>query len=611
MGAITSRLPWAGSASPNKTIAKLTKLQDQIERLEKKRVQVRTSQATTLRRMLYFTCSFTLSYAVVAYTVFPSLLLSLGWDMDLWLDWVIVWSPVLILPILYYLLKKQAIRWYNWRLARWTKSIKTKRSEKKVILDNVMDVETYNNAMKIFEQFDRSRLNGAPKFARRSAPQDKQATTKTVTSRFGFSSRSGTPLETKTNSASAGLSADRIRNMAHNYTFSGSNKTSGESEVRRRNLNSTVSTSSGSATAATVAAMRANNAKDAVEKRFGRKERKAVVEEVEIGPAAPTLDADALKLFSRKQGITSKKKKFKKPASSAKEPDSPPSIELIPEQPPIENGVMSPKTKELTDARTKIEALEAEVARLRTLEEQRNQQISVAGKINKALTRSSQKTSSSRAQLIMRAKHVEKQAEKERQRKSKLVGEVPESSSRVVNDTNQRQVAPSESRESLDVQAALNGLDDIAMRLPVSQSTSQQSLLTNRSNSQSNSHMTNDSNSENIDETLRETRAIVTDDEGGTADEEIVVEKESDREDDEGKGNSRDEISIEQEEEEANTTAIQTGKIDRSTPDLILSGNNPAEFLSEEDSDEDAKQVTENQALVTPIQSSSSDEMVT
>merc|ERR1712071_104157 len=284
---------------------------------------------------------------------------------------------------LYFLLKKQVIRWYTWRHTRWTESIHDKRKQKKSILDNVMDVETYNNAMKLFEQFDRSRLTGAPKLRANSYA----SSTRETVQRFGFTnaprSASVRKPETarKTNdssvsrssSISSAFGADRIRNLVHNYTFSGTKSRKPDDDpvvtnVRRRNLNQTV----GSANISTVATMR--NAD----------------KPVKIGPAAPGLDAEALKMFSKKQGIIAKKRRPKKQPSVPKElpeeeqssTERPAPTLQIPEE-KLAGMTKSPRTVELSDAKSKIQELEAELARLRTLEEQRNNQISVAGKINK------------------------------------------------------------------------------------------------------------------------------------------------------------------------------------------------------------------------------------
>jgi len=166
-------------------------------------------------------------------------------------------------------------------------------------------------------------------------------------------------------------------------------------------------------------------------------------------------------------------------------------------------------------------------------------------------------------------------------------------------------VMPSASNESLNP-------------LPISQSPSQNSLLT--------------SGSSNVaaDETLvNSARGIVTDDDSEVEVDNhrvrLISEKDSEqqgseRDDDEGKGNSRDELSIEQEPEEEESrddtmrlrdeTVSSDGEEGSNKTNELLSHDLTRKLVSDE-SDEEAKEVTENESLVTPIQSSSSDEMVT
>ncbi|KAK9969827.1 hypothetical protein ABG768_027972 [Culter alburnus] len=67
---------------------------------------------------------------------------------------VIVASPFLIFPLLVWLLRKLLIVLYNKRTERNNEKLEELKAEKKKILEQVMETETYKNAKLILERFD-------------------------------------------------------------------------------------------------------------------------------------------------------------------------------------------------------------------------------------------------------------------------------------------------------------------------------------------------------------------------------------------------------------------------------------------------------------------------
>lgn len=505
MGSFLSK---TSKSTSNKTIAKLTTLQTDIEKLEKKKSEVKASQKVLLQRMIYLACSLTLTYGILAYTLLPTLLVA--WlDVSYWLHFIILWSPVVIIPLFYIFAKKSAIKWYNWRLNRWERKLKIKKKSKLEILDNVMEVETYNNAMKIFEQFDKSRLNRVPKlkesknqnFSSSSVRQRNVGNVHPLVQNsssvkyHGFSRN-----EAKSTN---GLDKDNIRNMAMNYTFSG-RSSSNKAPENNSKMNTTFSSPLENTT---------KPAKLTSDSKGDTKKVKKV-----IGPATPSLDADALKALTK--GLVGKKKKTKKVRSEKSEDNSKENNSI--EEEPVKplNNFTSPRTKELREAKSKIQELQEEIERLKAAEEEKKNMITVVGKLpNKALTRSS--TNSSRADMILRAKKIEKQ-----QAKSKLVIEkqLRKSATQESNLSGMIAELPDSDEENEENKLQLDS--QIITTSQISQRPSQNSLMTDQSEQEE--VFDNNKNNGTIVQEM-------TDDD----------EEEPISENDEGRGNSNEDNSLE------------------------------------------------------------------
>lgn len=515
MGSIISRLRGGSSQPSNKTIAKLASLQTDIQTLEKKRNQVKTSQQLLLRRMFYFTCSFTLMYAILAYTLLPSLLIAWINANEQWLDFLILWLPVAIIPGLYVGLKKSVVKWYNWRINRWSRKLSTKRKAKTEILDNVMETETYNNAMKIFEQFDRSRLNAAPKLPQNQKMNEAKVRQRTVAQ---ASTANVHPFVRNSSVKYSGftrntLDKDNIRNMAHNYTFSGKSSTTTPSNNR---LNYTINNSTPTyESPQTKSTFESHSNSHSETEKTPKPTKKA--QKIKLGPAAPSLDEDALKALTK--GLVGKKKRSVKRVKEDKSSHEEKSVEAP--LPPQKNSeqVTSPRSRELREAKSKIQELQDEIARLKAIEDEKNAGITVVGKIpNKALTKSS--TNSSRAEMILRAKKIEKQSNV----KSKLIVE-------------QQLLKKSATQES-----TLSGLiaelpDSESEIAEISQRPSQSSLMTDQSENEEN----------------HQNSTVVADDNKITDDEQEEVVSISD----EGRGNSNEDNSLENIENAGQKTKLR------------------------------------------------------
>jgi hypothetical protein len=283
-----------------------------------------------------------------------------------------------------------------------------------------------------------------------------------------------------------------------------------------------------------------------------------------IGPATPQLDESALKALTK--GLVGKKKKIKKKNSekdvSEKKSEkstsvtgmttstdnlmeksmeksmdkSMESIESNSEHPPsIEDNtptveLMSPKS-ELREAKSRIQELQEEIERLRAVEDEKINSITVVGKLpNKAMTRSAS-TNSSRANIILRAKKIEKQHAKNTT--SKLVIE--------------KQLKKSVTNESSNLSGLLElpGSDDgentnaDEMNKTEPQTEAQNNTITLNSQISQNSLMTDQSEAEHEDDIDVENKNGTVVQEEMTDDDEVISEN------DEGRGNSNKDSSLE------------------------------------------------------------------
>merc|ERR1712173_500752 len=111
------------------------------------------------------------------------------------------------------------------------------------------------------------------------------------------------------------------------------------------------------------------------------KSSKKVVKKV--GPAAPSLDEDALKALTK--GLVGKKKKPKKVRAERSSEENSKENNSIEENPqvlqPTNPNFTSPRTKELREAKSKIQELQEEIERLKAAEEEKKNMITVVGKL--------------------------------------------------------------------------------------------------------------------------------------------------------------------------------------------------------------------------------------
>jgi len=215
------------------------------------------------------------------------------------------------------------------------------------------------------------------------------------------------------------------------------------------------------------------------------------------------------------------------------------SIESISEHPPsIEDNTptvefMSPKS-ELREAKSRIQELQEEIERLRAADDEKLNSITVVGKLpNKAMTRSAS-TNSSRANIILRAKKIEKQHAKNTT--SKLV--IEKQLKKSVTNESSNLSGLLELPGSDDEENTANETNKTEAQIEA-QTEAQNNTITLNSQISQNSLMTDQSEAEHMDDIDENKNGTVVQEEMTDDDDEVISEN------DEGRGNSNKDSSLE------------------------------------------------------------------
>ena len=71
----------------------------------------------------------------------------------------IIWLPCFLIPLTVFYASQFVKYYYKNSNQKWVKLVIQKKNQRKAILDNCAETDTYNDCVKIFKQFDPSRLN--------------------------------------------------------------------------------------------------------------------------------------------------------------------------------------------------------------------------------------------------------------------------------------------------------------------------------------------------------------------------------------------------------------------------------------------------------------------
>uniref|UniRef100_A0A671Q386 Protein lunapark-A-like n=1 Tax=Sinocyclocheilus anshuiensis TaxID=1608454 RepID=A0A671Q386_9TELE len=140
MGAVLSR--WR--AKPT-TVEVLEGLDKDIQALEEYREKNQKQLKLWVYRLLLYSALLYLIACTVVYTWYIP---------EQMMGKLIVASPFLIFPLLVWLLRKLLIVLYNRRTETNNEKLEELKADKKKILEQVMETETYKNAKLILERFD-------------------------------------------------------------------------------------------------------------------------------------------------------------------------------------------------------------------------------------------------------------------------------------------------------------------------------------------------------------------------------------------------------------------------------------------------------------------------
>ncbi|XP_056090499.1 endoplasmic reticulum junction formation protein lunapark-A isoform X1 [Rhinichthys klamathensis goyatoka] len=140
MGAVVSR--WRAKPS---TVEVLEGLDKDIQALEENREKNQKQRKLWVYRLLLYSVLLYLIACTVVYVWYIP---------EQMMGKVIVASPFLIFPLVVWLLRKLLIVLYNRRTERNNEKLEDLKAEKKKILEQVMETETYKNAKLILERFD-------------------------------------------------------------------------------------------------------------------------------------------------------------------------------------------------------------------------------------------------------------------------------------------------------------------------------------------------------------------------------------------------------------------------------------------------------------------------
>ncbi|XP_036425826.1 endoplasmic reticulum junction formation protein lunapark-B isoform X2 [Colossoma macropomum] len=140
MGAIISR--WKAKTS---TVERLEELDKEIKDLEEFRAKNQRLQKLWVGRLLFYSATLYLLTCVVVYYLYLP---------EQWSARLITALPLIAFPALVWFVRKLLIFLFSKRTERNNEKLEDLKSEKRKILEEVMETETYKNAKLILERFD-------------------------------------------------------------------------------------------------------------------------------------------------------------------------------------------------------------------------------------------------------------------------------------------------------------------------------------------------------------------------------------------------------------------------------------------------------------------------
>lgn len=146
---------------PKSTYDQLYQLSREIKLLESKRVFKQSNEDRMLKIITYPNISFTVMYTLACYFYNEKLvsIISGSSKTDSFFYKIFIWFPVFLIPIIVYYTSLLVKFYYAKNNQKWVRNVIQKRILRKQMLDNVAETCTYNDCIRIFEEFDRSRLN--------------------------------------------------------------------------------------------------------------------------------------------------------------------------------------------------------------------------------------------------------------------------------------------------------------------------------------------------------------------------------------------------------------------------------------------------------------------
>lgn len=140
-------------------ISKFRKQKSTIEVLEEIDKNIATHQKTKRQNQEYqkkFIASLIL-YSIIIYVV-ATIIFFICYFPETWKDWLFASIPLLLFPILIWLVKKIMHWYFVKRIASNDLKLQELRDKKKEILEDVMENETYKKAKEILEKYDPARF---------------------------------------------------------------------------------------------------------------------------------------------------------------------------------------------------------------------------------------------------------------------------------------------------------------------------------------------------------------------------------------------------------------------------------------------------------------------
>ncbi|XP_074600676.1 endoplasmic reticulum junction formation protein lunapark-B-like [Brevipalpus obovatus] len=155
---------------------------DKLERIDQQIRDLENHKFTAIRRQKNFVGLLLvvsgLIYVIVAFVYYYHYLPK----SPTWSQKFISASPLLVLPLVVYLLKRCLQDYYIWMIDVKEEKLRTLRQEKKKILENVMETETYKVAKELLEKYSPSTLKESKPSSAPNSPSNPPVTMSTAQS---------------------------------------------------------------------------------------------------------------------------------------------------------------------------------------------------------------------------------------------------------------------------------------------------------------------------------------------------------------------------------------------------------------------------------------------